>query len=71
MHALIWVQRGAGLSRGRRDVDKERVRASWNEREEKHRGFLFGTVLERGVTSLFLASETERERYKVRESGEW
>lgn len=33
-------------------------------------GFLFGTVVERGVTSLFLASEREGERYKVRENGE-
>lgn len=27
----------------------------------KRREFLYGTVLERGVTSLFLASERERE----------
>lgn len=36
VHALIWVRRGAGLSRGRRDVDRERVRARWNETEERH-----------------------------------
>lgn len=54
---------------------EKRVRARWNEREERHGGSLFGTVLERGVTSLFLASERERETerqrgkegYKVRE----
>lgn len=38
-HALIWVRRGACLSRGRRDVDKERVRARWNGREERHGAF--------------------------------
>lgn len=31
--------------------------------------FLYGTVLERGVTSLFLASVTERER-ETEEEGE-
>lgn len=35
MHALIWVRRGAGLSRGRRDVDRERVSARGNEKEER------------------------------------
>ena len=38
----------------------------------ERREFLYGTVLERGVTSLFLASERKREeRYKVSENGEW
>lgn len=63
--ALIWARRGAGLSRGRQDVDKERVKARWNGREERHTGFLFGKVLERGVTSLFLDSERERENKKM------
>ena len=39
------------------------MRARWNEKSgERHTGFLFGTVLERGVTSLFLASERAGER---------
>lgn len=60
-HALIWVCRGAGPSRGRWDVDRERV--GWKVREERS--------LRGGAASLFLASQKERGRVKVRENGEW
>lgn len=61
-HAQIWERRGSGLSRGRCDVDKVRV-SIW----EKGRGeVLYGTVLERGVTSLFLATECEQEERGAR-----
>lgn len=49
----------------------------WTERERarERREFLYGTVLERGVTSLFLASERERGRGRCkgreRENREW
>lgn len=53
---------GPGLSRGRWDVDKGRVSI-----REKGRGeVLYGTVLERGVTSLFLATEREQEERGTR-----
>lgn len=55
-HAQIWEQQGTGMSRGRWDVDKRRV-SVWKKRRGE---FLYGTVLERGVTSLFLATECER-----------
>lgn len=36
VHFLIWVQRGAGLSRGRQDVDgKEWERGGMRERESE------------------------------------
>lgn len=34
VHALIWEWRGAGLSRGRQDADRERVSVRGNEREQ-------------------------------------
>lgn len=67
-NAQIWEQQGTGMSRGRRDVDKRRASI-----QEKRRGgeFLYGTVLERGVTSLFLATECERKERGTRgENGE-
>lgn len=72
-HVLIWVRQGAGLSRGRQDVHqerkRERERPQWNEKRDI--GFLFGAILERGLTSLYQASERKGEwgvkRWRQRE----
>lgn len=44
---------------GCRQRESERERPRWNERRDV--GFLFGAILERGVTSLFQASERKGE----------
>lgn len=66
-HALIWEWRGAGLSRGRQDVDRERMSVTENEKEES---FYMERSL-RGEWPHYFGPQRERERegYNQRMAG--
>lgn len=64
MYALIWERQGAGLSRGRRDVDEERVRARWNKRGETRRAFIWNGPSE--GSDLIILGLRERKRGRER-----